>query len=248
MLAQALSIFFMKLSVGICPWLSLISIQDTGKSFFRLLMFLSFSSMILGIWAGPRSPDLIRVLYGLVTFSIYCFLGRYQPKKMDRYWVLLFILGSLVIGFEAFQLSDEKTGVIFVNMLLGALLLGSGLTSMVLGHWYLIRPGLSFHFLIRAAGIFFVMAAVRMIWVMAMLSKFGQGSLWEVIQNAGDILFLTRFLWGGALPLFFVVFAYRCAKIHSNRSATGILYFSTASLFMGELLADYLTLMSRIPI
>jgi hypothetical protein len=62
------------------------------------------------------------------------------------------------------------------------------------------------------------------------------------------MLFLTRFLWGGALPLLFLFFAYQCAQVHSNRSATGILYFTTGSIFMGELMADYLTLMSGIPL
>jgi hypothetical protein len=149
-----------------------------------------------------------------------------------------------VQGFESSQVSDLH---ISFNYILGSLLMGSALLSMILGHWYLIRPRLSFHYLKRSILVFLALLIFRLAFILCTL-LFQPEGFKLLIHRVGDILFYTRFLWGGILPLFFLFFAYQCAQVRSNRSATGILYFTTGSIFMGELMADYLSLISGIPV
>lgn len=204
MLAFALSIFFIKISLGILPCLAWVQRKDTGTGFFRLLLSLAF-------------------LFGLLSLILY-FRFSDGDLGLDSFSPLIFV----------------------INFLLGALLLGSALTSMILGHWYLIRSKLSFHYLIRAVWISLILAILRLSFVLG-VALVGRSEPFMDLIRQMDILLLTRFLWGGVLPVFFLFLSLQCAKIHSNRSCTGILYFTTASVFMGELMADYLSFIHRMP-
>jgi hypothetical protein len=161
--------------------------------------------------------------------------------------LLALVLGVITLFAQDFENSQVSDLHISSNFILGSLLMGSALLSMILGHWYLIRPRLSFHYLKRSILVFLALLICRLAFILCTL-LFQPGDYRFVIHRVGEILFYTRFLWGGILPLFFLLFAYQCAQVHSNRSATGILYFTTGSIFMGELMADYLSLISGIPI
>ncbi|MBI1871443.1 MAG: hypothetical protein HYS07_09650 [Chlamydiae bacterium] len=232
----------MKLSVGVLPWLSMVRFQDIGKSFFCLLLFLSLFLGSLGfVLGGTLVHGWFFVSFIFLGLVFYLFIGRSEWERIPIFFLILFIWGSLALIF----MEDGKIGSAFfsqfLNEWMSSLLMGSALFSMILGHWYLIRPRLSFHYLIRACLIFLTLTIFRMMEVVGMLFLRKTGSWMDLLNGAGDIFFLTRFLWGGVLPIFFLVFAYRCSKIHSNRSTTGILYFTTASIFMGELMAGYLS-------
>jgi hypothetical protein len=247
MLSHALSIFFIKLAVGLLPWLSLISIKDTGKSFFRLLIFLSGASAILSLMLHFSKECWILAVFAGVVWILYFALGRFEISRMSLSILSVFVLGGAgLFSLNPDQLEFSK-GNVFLNFFSGSLLMGSALMSMILGHWYLIKPRLSFHYLKRSILIFLGLLILRMVLIVFTVF-ISSGSFQSLIRKTGEMLFLTRFLWGGALPLLFLFFAYQCAQVHSNRSATGILYFTTGSIFMGELMADYLTLMSGIPL
>jgi hypothetical protein len=247
MLSHALSIFFIKLAVGILPGLALIRIQDTGKTFFRLLIFLSFFAALLGLLLHFSRENWVLISFVCTMFVLFFSLARFNFEKMNFSILLVFVLGVITIFVQGFESSQVSGLHISFNLILGSLLMGSALLSMILGHWYLIRPRLSFHYLKRSILIFFALLIFRLAFILCTLFSQPEG-LKLLIHRVGDILFYTRFLWGGMLPLFFLFFAYQCAQVHSNRSATGILYFTTGSIFMGELMADYLSFMSGIPI
>lgn len=247
MLSYALSIFFIKLAVGILPWLTLIHIQDTGKTFFRLLIFLSLASSIISLIINP-SFEMSLVVFIFLTFIVFLMMNRLKMKKID--WVILplFIMGVVVLCSQDFDGLEGSYVHSFLNFLLGSLLLGAALVGMVTGHWYLIRPRLSFHYLIRSTLVFLVLSLFRVLFLGFTLFLENPWNFANAVRRAGEMMLLARFLWGGVLPLFFLILAYQCAKIHSNRSATGILYFTTASIFMGELMGDYLSVICGVPL
>jgi hypothetical protein len=125
-------------------------------------------------------------------------------------------------------------------------LLGAVLVAMVLGHWHLVSRKLSFAPLRRLA-----LAAIAALVVRA-LSAVGAASMqrdvWrESLERAGAAAFflsdgvflLSRALFGLAAPAVLVFLAWRCVRIQSNQSATGILYVAVAFVFFGEILAKH---------
>ena len=137
------------------------------------------------------------------------------------------------------------------SFLSSTFLLGSGLTSMVLGHWYLVARGLSFAPLARLTWLFIGALVVRA--GVAGGAAWMQGDLWSgILESSGPTAFLIdpgmfvlfRALFGILTPLFLGVMAMRCIAIRSNQSATGILYVNLAFTLMGEIMAKHL-LVSR---
>jgi hypothetical protein len=240
MLSYALGQFFLKLSVGILPWITLIHVEDIGKSFFRLLVFLSFASAVLTLVLSFSADNWVLMAFIAALWVLFLMIKSSKSTKLE-YWVMpCFLAGAVVLKWQNLVLLKGYSLASFISVFLGALLSGSALVAMVLGHWYLIRSQLSFHYLIRATAIFMGLVLLRLLfggYVLLTLSETGRHLL---MGKVGEIMLITRFLWGGLLPLFFLYFAYQCAKIHSNRSTTGILYFTTASIFMGELMSDYI--------
>lgn len=119
--------------------------------------------------------------------------------------------------------------------LTAAALLGAAMTAMLVGHSYLISPGLSIQPLMRqlcALGI----ATVLRIAVAGTALWFWTAD--HDLTNLSDekVLWLpVRWLIGLAGPLVFGWMAYRTAKIRSTQSATGILYVVVILTFLGEL-------------
>lgn len=250
MLKIALSHFFLKLAVGLLPWLTLIPIQDTGEGFFRLLVFLSLSSSLLGLllhyfYSDPEYWLWVALIVSL--FISFLAIRRFQ-SRINLLILPSFILGCSVLAGQDFNGYNGSSFYLFLNFLLGSLLMGSALFAMVLGHWYLIRSKLPFYFLIRSVLVFFALALLRTGFILYTLFFEKPGNFPYLFVHVGGVLFFTRFLWGILLPVIFLVPAYRCAKIHSNRSATGILYFTTGAIFMGELMADFLSMISGVPL
>lgn len=248
MLSQALGLFFLKLSVGILPWIALINPEDTGRGFFRLILFLSFASALLVLVLDLSLSQWPVMVQAAAAFVLFSMIKELKSTSMVRSILALFILGVAAIGS-----CGMKTGGLYsfhghVNGLAGALLLGAALTGMITGHWYLIRPRLPYYYLKRAVLIVLVCIVTRIFANLAALMLQGRGLVEQWIRSAGEILLATRFLWGVLVPLVFVVFAYQCAQAHSNRSATGILYFTTGAVFMGELIADFISVTTGIPL
>jgi hypothetical protein len=119
--------------------------------------------------------------------------------------------------------------------LTSAALLGSAMTAMLVGHSYLISPGLSIQPLMRqlyALGIAIVLrTAVAGVALWFWTAKHDLTNL-----NDETVLWLpVRWLIGLVGPLVFGWMAYLTAKIRSTQSATGILYVVVILTFLGEL-------------
>ncbi len=248
MLKIALVHFFIKLAVGILPCLPLIPVKAVGESFSRLLVSLAFISSLLGFLIHDYTFDLeyMLLIIFVITLFLLFFMIRRLKSSANVLILVTFLLGVIVLANQ--NITGLKVSWIysFLNFLLGAFLLGFSVVSMILGHWYLIRPQLSFDHLIRFVRIFFVLALVRTSFIVYVLFLEKSGECKYLLGQIGGIFFFTRVLWGIILPLIFLIPAYRCARIHSNRSATGILYFTTGAVLMGEIMADFLTMISGI--
>ena len=132
-----------------------------------------------------------------------------------------------------------------VSFLGSSLLLGTTVVTMTLGHWYLVLPKLSFRPLAWMTVLLLVMLIVRLAVVAA--GTVLQRERWRELLADGWSAFLldpgifvgVRALFGFAAPLAFAWMAWRCVRIESNQSATGILYVVLAFVLIGEIIARY---------
>jgi hypothetical protein len=128
-----------------------------------------------------------------------------------------------------------------------ALLLGSALTAMLLGHSYLIAPTMSVAPLLRILALLLAAILAR--------GLLGAGELWfwtrehslanlnEATLLSNEMVLLLPVRWGLGLlmPLVLTLMAWQTTRIRSTQSSTGILYVVVIFCFLGELMGMLLT-------
>jgi protein NrfD len=135
-----------------------------------------------------------------------------------------------------------------------AALLGGACTAMILGHWYLVLPSMDvsllqsivkFHIgstLVRLA----VVAAV--VWLAVSRWQPLVGDFGGYVLSIDGVFFWQRVLFGLCAPIVLAYLTWETAKIRSTQSATGILYVDFFTVIVGEVLAKYLLLTTRVPV
>jgi hypothetical protein len=120
-------------------------------------------------------------------------------------------------------------------VLAGGLALGSALTALSLGHWYLVSPTMSTQPLIRVN--FACMGAIVVQLILLPILLFSPGVNSQTLVT-DDALFLgVRVVFGLLVPLAATIMAWRTARIRSLDSATGLLYIVAALVLAGEIAA-----------
>ena len=126
---------------------------------------------------------------------------------------------------------------------------------MILGHWYLVIPSMQVAYLqsivkvhivsmvIRIAVVAAAVAVAILTWQPGMGPNFGR-----YITSVSGIFFWQRVLFGLLGPALLSYLTWETAKIRSTQSATGILYVDFFTVVVGEVLAKYLLLATRVPV
>ncbi len=142
------------------------------------------------------------------------------------------------------------------GLLAAALLLGWSLVAMLLGHWYLIAPRLTFRHLTIFCRVLVATVIVRLVAeggalaAAARVDRLVEPNPWDQLTGLGaeGIFFWFRVLWGLVMPLVLALMALRCAEQRSNQSATGILYVLLVGTFIGEITGFYLGVVTGVPV
>ena len=141
------------------------------------------------------------------------------------------------------------------SFLTSAAFLGGACTAMVLGHWYLVLPSMEVGYLQSIVKLHIVTMVLRVLVVAAVV--FVAIATWEpglgpsfrrYILSVAGIFFWQRVLFGLAGPALLSYLTWETAKIRSTQSATGILYVDFFTVVVGEVLAKYLLLATRVPV
>jgi hypothetical protein len=124
-----------------------------------------------------------------------------------------------------------------VSRIASGFLMGSALSSMLLGHYYLIAPAMTIEPLRRSVdmtalglGARFLLTCLGLLF--ARLAVSGTGA-WRTETDAA--LLAARWGMGFAGAAVSVYLARRTVALHSTQSATGILYITTIFICFGEL-------------
>ncbi len=156
------------------------------------------------------------------------------PPMLDLIAPIVAIPGLIAAGLDA----GGQTTVAIIRTLVGAAFLGAVTDAMLLGHWYLVQPGLPrrhLNDLVRAVG---------WTWpaeVVAMLLPTGMISVWTGAVDDGWNGILA-WMWAGcAVTTIVLVFVTRAALKERYYSAvmaaTGLLYLAILTAFGTDLVA-----------
>lgn len=184
---------------------------------------------------------------GLLWFLLLRGKGRHRAAP-----VLAGLAGLAALGFEC---ASPRAGAFLcvAGALSSALLLGSVSVSMVLGHWYLVDPGLPITPLKRSALCFAAMVGARWLVVGSALAGDGQAVLGveraaDFIYSTPALFFLIRALTGLGGPLLLAGLVWQTVRMRSTQSATGLLYVALFLVLFGELISQFLTLETGLPL
>lgn len=266
-------LFLLALTTGVLSTLFWIPEKDLGRGYFQLnaLIVLGLLALIVAVvLLHPIDPFRDQptggaLLLGLASLSAFLYYGGVWVENWR--WVrapaavaLAAIGAALLIAgmtlIEARTPLPYRQALTGVSLLSSAFLLGWSLITMLLGHWYLISPKLSFRYLItycrvltlaviaRIATVALTLMAARSVDPMVLPHPFAM-----VVDLGGQgMFFWFRVLWGLVIPLLLALMSLHCARNHSNQSATGILYVLLMGSFIGEITALYLGVTTGVPV
>ncbi|MEJ7799593.1 MAG: hypothetical protein WKF60_03685 [Ilumatobacter sp.] len=164
--------------------------------------------------------------------------GHEFPPILDLMPVLVGTVGLVAAALDAAPDGGATTAVSVLRTLVGAAFLGAVTDAMLLGHWYLVQPGLPRRLLNE------IVSALGWVWpveVVALLLPTGMFSVWSGAVDDG---------WGGTLGWFWgacavstimLVFVTQAAlkerEYSAVMAATGLLYLAILTAFGTDLVA-----------
>jgi protein NrfD len=260
-----LFLFVAHLAVGIVFTLVFVS-REAGVKFFRFNAGLA--AILLAVAFALRPPEasataagrlavLALVVVEAALIVYWATVGRALASVRPA--IVATAVGAGLIALVA-QGVDQASGLpaqalTVASFLSSAALLGGACTAMILGHWYLVIPSLQVSHLQSIVKFHIASMVIRVVVVaaavfMAIVSwQPGLGpSFRGYILSVNGIFFWQRVLFGLFGPGLLSYLTWETAKIRSTQSATGILYVDFFTVVVGEVLAKYLLLATRVPL
>ncbi len=211
----------------------LFAISFTLRAFLRLEVFQSaWGSALLALSAIV-----------LAAMAVLAGSGRLAAALRLFFVAIPLAIAALVELAEAIRAAGASPfGLALLAVGTSSLLLGTVTLAMILGHFYLVAPGLSIRPLKRESALFAASVAARgafaaTMGLLTLATPNGPERLMEQV-----VFLLPRGLFGIVGPAIFAYMVWETVKIRSTQSATGILYVATAFVLFGELSAGYLLL------
>jgi len=266
-------LFLLALAAGSLSTLFWIPEDDLGRGYFQMnalviLGLIGLAAAVLFFDGAAPFGDRSRIGNTLVYGALAASFGYYAAVWQER-WMLSRAFAALALGacgaaywLIGISIIQPITPMPYHQALLAgglatsSLALGWALITMLLGHWYLVAPKLTFrHLTIFCWALLAIVIARTAFAGLAMLSA---GSVdaaiepnpWRMLtgfQGQG-MFFWFRILWGLGIPLLLAWMSLHCAIRKSNQSATGILYVLVVGVLIGEITAYYLSVTTGVPV
>lgn len=222
-----------------------------------------------GCWSTFRYPTSIQhrvegwqllsstiFLLLLVAFTAFLFLkdeGRGSPslRSGQRLFLRLALLGGAVnLFFVALPFTSHQSPVLLIlSFSTSSLFLGSVVVAMLLGHWYLVEPGLSIRPFKRLAALYLGSCLLQglVVLVSTLFALLG-GPSSKMTLATYQYALIGRIGLGIFLPLSVGALVWEALKIPHTQAATGLLYVAILLVVAGELLGRYLLTVGFIPL
>lgn len=188
----------------------------------------------------------IALAAGLVIYAVFCGIGTDLARRVVGGGTLL-CAGMALARASATFTSPLLGGFAGAVVLLpAALLAGSALAGMLLGHWYLIAPDLSFRPLRRAVGVIFAATALEAAAIAVGLLTAGDGPRRQVLADPAFWLLVVA--TGVVATAAITGLTWYFARIRANQPATAMLYVLILSALMGVVPGHLLYFITRVPV
>ncbi len=260
-----LFLFLAHLAVGIVFTLVLVS-HEAGVKFFRFNAGLAVILLAVGFAFKPPEASASEagraavIALGVLEAAMLLYwgtVGRALASVRPAIVGLAVAAGAVALVAQALALASGASAQVMTaaSFLSSAALLGGACTAMILGHWYLVIPSLQVSHLQSIVKVHIASMIVRVVVVtaavfLAIVSwQPGTGPSFKgYILSVSGIFFWQRVLFGLVGPALLSYLTWETAKIRSTQSATGILYVDFFTVVVGEVLAKYLLLATRVPL
>ncbi len=266
---------FLQLAIGALLPLFFISLEDIGVFFFRFVSVLVAALLVLAWWAHPFDHPMLSSAQTISSFSQNSFFsliaatiavllaGSIMIKRVGKSYLfpafalgLLGIIAAALISPTAQILPPASSAWRVASFIGSALVLGTVLSAMITGHWYLVNRRLTIQPLRVATQLFLGATLLRLALVVAAVSALLLSREALVAQSAQALLqfsgtgwlFWLRVIIGLAGPLIFGFMIYETVKIRSTQSATGMLYATVIFVVIGEAFSKFIWLFTGISI
>jgi hypothetical protein len=263
-----ISVFCFRLALGMLSSLWLLPAPKMHPRFFRTHFLTVLALTVVAGWMVRVTPETShdalensRWIAWATAFGALLGAIAWMFEKPPGGWLLVALcsigcLTALMVTNQQHLASPviEELGrpmawvVQGIADLTSAMLLGFAVTAMLVGHSYLISPGLSIRpLLVQIVG--FGIAWLGRVAVAAWALWF-----WMTdhditnFANETNLWLPVRWLVGFGAPLLCGVMAFRTAQIRSTQSATGILYVVVILVFLGELFGLLLARQTGLPL
>lgn len=189
----------------------------------------------------------------MIFIAASLFLLKWPKRASFHIAVALSTLMLITATWMGAQSLNAGSGGNAVVAFSGAALLGSVMLAMLLGHWYLVVRGMPIDPLSRLTTAYLVSSVFRLLVVagaIILLARDGfarDTPLWNLAVREG-IFFWMRVGWGVIAPLALYPMIRGTVRLRSTMAATGILYVAVVAVFIGEVLAIWLTVTTRTPL
>ena len=265
-LSSILFLFLVHLGIGITLVLAWVS-REAGVKFFRFNAGTAALLIAVGFALRPN-PEEPTALYTAALLSLavaevaivvyWATIGRALARIRPVILWTAIGFGLISTTLQAFDVSRDAPGLMpvltAVSFLSSVALLGGACGAMVLGHWYLVVPSLDVAHLQSIVRLHIGSTVVRAVVVataviIAIVSwQPGLPNFQRYIFSIDGIFFWQRVLFGIAGPAMLSYMTWETAKIQSTQSATGILYVDFFTVIVGEVLAKYVLLSTKVPV
>jgi len=265
-LAAILFLFLVHLGIGITLVLAWVG-REAGVKFFRFNAGTAALLIAIGFALRPEvtNPGTLHIaataalLIAEAALVVYwATIGRALAKIRPLLLWTTIGAGLIAVTLQAFVVSSDAPGLMplltVASFLSSVALLGGACGAMVLGHWYLVVPSLDVAHLQSIVRLHIGSTVVRVVVVAAAVMiaivtwEPGVPNFERYIFSVDGIFFWQRVLFGLGGPAVLSYLTWETAKIQSTQSATGILYVDFFTVIVGEVLAKYVLLSTKVPV
>ena len=206
---------------------------------------------------GPLSADALSSLVhwsigltgALALYAFFCAVGTDAARRVVG--ALTIAVGAVAMGTAVVAFGPALGGVspVVLAFIPASLLAGSTLAGMLLGHWYLVAPSLSFRPLRRAIDVVFTAVAVQAAVMGAALATAQPDTRDQLLRSQFAPVFWLLVVGAGIVFTTGVALLTRhFARIRANQPATAMLYVLIITAAMGVVPAHLLFFVTGIPV
>ncbi len=271
---SVLFLLILGLAWGCLTTLFWVSGKDLGRGYFITIALVVLGLLGIGVAIAvlhpfkPFGAQAAERHLAVMIAALAATFAYYGAVWKERWTLALWPLAAATVltGYLLLRSGEmlipvlatlpHRESLLAANLIASGLLLGWSLTTMLLGHWYLVVPNLTFRHLIVFCWVLLGVVVLRCgvdLWTLVVayrVDPFTEPHPWRLLVdlNGQGMFFWFRTLWGLAIPLLLALMSLHCARTRSNQSATGILYVLVVGSLIGEITALYITTTTGVPI